>query len=342
VTPSAMDERLLVFDCHEAWAYQLQALPSPMDVVVGLRGRQTDGWDEGIRPVPRNARLVRLDDVLRIPQTYRCIVANNLTDLLDAKSLSGPRLLMVHETLDGALREQESGVPAHEFRAAVSQYVRITGTHVVAVSKLKGRSWGFEEDIVPFSADPDAYPVWSGDLARGLRVANHIQRRPRILLWEFHQAAFARLPITLVGKNPDLAGVQPSANWDDLKETFRRHRFYIHTADPALEDGYNMATLEAMAAGLPVIGNRHPTSPVEHGVSGFLSDDPIELRSYAERLLADRELAGRMGQAARKTVAEHFSGLQFREAFDRSIECARQKWQDRVLLETLQVSQSSF
>jgi glycosyltransferase involved in cell wall biosynthesis len=342
VTPSAMDERLLVFDCHEAWAYQLQALPYPMDVVVGLRGRQNDGWDEGIRPAPRNARLVRLDEVLRTPQKYQCIIANNLTDLLDAKSLAGPRLLVVHETLDGALREQGSGIPAHEFRTAVSQYVRMTGTHVVAVSKLKGRSWGFEEDIVPLSADPAAYLPWSGDLARGLRVANHIHRRPRILLWEFHKQAFGDLPVTLVGKNSDLSGVQPSANWDDLKETFRRHRFYIHTADPALEDGYNMATLEAMAAGLPIVGNCHPTSPVEHGVSGFLSDDAMELRGYAERLLADRELAGRMGQAGRKTVAEYFSGLQFREGFSRSIECARQKWQDRASLETFRVSQSSF
>ncbi len=88
-----------------------------------------------------------------------------------------------------------------------------------------------------------------------------------------------------------------------------------------------MATLEAMAAGLPVLGNRHPTSPVEHGVNGFLSDDPAELRGYAERLLADHELAGWMGQAARKTVIKRFSSVRFREDFSRSIEFARRKWQ---------------
>ena len=333
-----MNERLLVFDCHEAWVHQLQALPQLMDVVVGLRGRQTDGWDESIRPVPRNARLIRLDEVLRRHQAYHCIVAHNLSDLLDAKSIAGPRLLVIHETLDGAMREQGTTVPAHEFRSAVSKFVRLTGTHVVAVSMLKGRSWGFEDDTVPFSADPAAYPAWKGDLARGLRVANHIHRRPRILLWEFHQQSFAGLPITLVGKNPDLDGVKPSAGWDDLKETFSRHRFFIHTADPALEDGYNMATLEAMAAGLPVIGNRHPTSPVKHGVNGFLSDDPAELRGYAERLITDRELAGRMGQAARETVAEHFSSARFRDDFGRSIESARRKWQRRSPLAAQQLS----
>ena len=61
-----------------------------------------------------------------------------------------------------------------------------------------------------------------------------------------------------------------------------------------------MATLEAMAAGLPVLGNPHPTSPIEHGVSGFLSDDPAELHASAERLLQDRELAVHMGKEARK------------------------------------------
>lgn len=325
-----MNERLLVFDCHEAWVYQLHKLPYPMDVVVGLRGRHIDGWDENMRPVPPNARLIRIEDALRNPGSYRCIVAHNLTDLLDAKTLEGPRLFVIHETLDGALQEQASTFSADQFRMAIAQFVQMTSAHVVAVSKLKGRSWGFEDDIVTLSADPSEYLAWKGDLARGLRVANHIQRRPSILLWDFHKKAFDGLPVTLVGRNADMCDVRPSKNWADLKETFSRHRFYIHTADPRLEDGYNVATLEAMAAGLPVLGNRHPSSPVEHGVSGFLSDDPAELRGYALRLLADQELAARMGQVARETIAKCFSGARFRQNFTRSLEFARWKWQQRA------------
>ena len=89
------------------------------------------------------------------------------------------------------------------------------------------------------------------------------------MLWDFHQEAFKGLPVTLVGHNPGLAGVRASEDWEDLKKILSHHRFYIHTADPQMEDGYNMATLEAMAAGLPVLGNRHPNSSVEHGLSGF-------------------------------------------------------------------------
>ena len=327
-----MDKRLLVFDCHEAWVYQLRALPCQMDVVVGLRGRHTDGWDEAMRPVPPNARLVRLEQLSPNAEPYDCIVASNLSDLLDAKLLPGPRMLVLHETLDGAAREQSLSVSVDAFRDAVAKFVALTRTHVVAVSKLKGRSWGFESDIVACSVEPSDYLPWEGDLACGLRVSNHIARRPHVLLWEFHQQAFDGLPVTIVGHNDGMSGATPSANWADLKGIFSRHRFYVHTADPNFEDGYNMATVEAMAAGLPVLGNRHPTSPVEHGVSGFLSDDPLELRGYAQRLLADRELAARMGQAARKIVAQRFSSAQFREGFSRSIESAEQRWLQRESL----------
>jgi len=300
-----------------------------MDIVVGLRGRPRSHWDEAMRPLPPKARVVRQKEILRGAEEYRCIITHNLTDLLDVKSLSGPRLLVLHETLDGAIFEQRTTITASELKRAVATFTKMTNTHVVAVSKLKAKSWGDFDDIVTFCASPEDYPDWRGDLARGLRVANHILRRPRILMWEFHERTFGSLPITLVGHNPEMTGVKAAKDWTELKDILSHHRFYVHTADPEFEDGYNMATLEAMAAGLPILGNRHPTSPIIDGVNGFLSDDPTELRSHAIRLLQDRELAARMGAAARETVAKHFPPSRFAERFGRSIRAARNKWNTR-------------
>jgi hypothetical protein len=319
----AMNDRLLVFNCHEAWIYQLQLLQCPLDIIVNLRGRQVAGWDENMRPLPSRARLVEWPEVLRGRESYRCIVAHNLTDLLDARAVVGPRVLMLHETIEGAAREQSLAVPLSELREAVSRFVQLTGTYVVAVSKLKAESWGAANEVIASGADPDDYLPRSGDLPKGLRVANHIARRPHTLMWSFHEEAFRGLPVTIVGRNPGWEGVEPATNWAELKKTFARHRFYIHTADPTLEDGFNMAMLEAMAAGLPILGNRHPTSPIEHGVSGFLSDDPQQLRAYAQRLLADPALAARMGEAAKRTVSEEFSSAHFQRKFGRAIECAQ-------------------
>ncbi len=320
--------RLLVFDCHEAWVYQLRVLEWPMDIIVGLPGRAVSGWDTAMRPVPANGRCVQLADVLASREVYDCTIAHNLSDLLDVKGLEGPRLFVIHSTLGGVILDQRTVTPPDELRRAVSQYIRMTGAHVMAVSRLKGRSWGLDEDVVPFSAHPADYPPYSGDLARGLRVANQIRRKTRTLYWEFHEKAFTGIPLTLVGRNEDLPGIEASRDWNDLKQTFRRHRFFIHTADPALEDGYNMATLEAMAAGLPVLGNSHPTSPIRNGINGFLSSDPLELRACARLLLENREVAETMGREAQKTVAELFSLERFKAGITRSIEIARAKWRE--------------
>jgi hypothetical protein len=138
--PSDLGERLLVFDCHEAWVHQLRWLGIPMDIVVGLPGRPKAGWDESMRPIPPNARLLQLGDLDAAGEPYRCMIAHNLTDLLDMKNFKGPRLLVLHETLDGAILEQKSTIAPQALREAIRKYVQMTATHVVAVSEFKAES----------------------------------------------------------------------------------------------------------------------------------------------------------------------------------------------------------
>lgn len=322
-------ETLLVLNCHEAWVHQLGVLGYALDIVVGLKGHYHHAWDERMRPVPSNARLVTLAEALRWPRHYYCIVTHNTTDLLDVRCRPEPRLLVLHHTLEGRLREEQSQVDGERMKDLLHTYIDLVGGHVVATSMFKGESWGFTDDIVHFGIDVDRYLPYRGDQARGLRICNFIASRRHILLWNLHHRAFGGLPVTLVGHNPDMPGVAAASSWDHLKAILQSHRFYIHTADPRYEAGLNMAAAEAMASGLPVLGNRHPTSPVQHGVSGFLGDNPDELRRYAQLLLKDRRLAEMMGQQARQVVAERFSLVRFKHAFTRSIEIARRKWYTR-------------
>ncbi len=325
------DKRLLVFNSHEAWVYQLGVLDYALDIVVGLPGRYQAGWDERMRPVPANARFVTLGQALTSRTRYYCIITHNTTDLLDVRTRPEPRILVLHHSLEGRLEEEGPSCDPKKMKEMLHTYIELVGGHVVATSMFKGESWGFTEDIVHFGIDADDYPPYSGEKAAGLRICNFINSRRRILDWDFHEKAFTELPLTLVGHNPDMPGVEAARNWQHLKEILQSHRFYIHTADPRFEAGHNMATAEAMAAGLPVLGNQHPTSLVRHGVSGFLSNNPRELARYARILLEDRSLAALMGQQARKTVMERFSALRFKHAFTRSIEIARRKWYTRKI-----------
>lgn len=318
--------RLLVFNCHEAWVHQLSVLKAELDIIVGLEGHHADGWDLRMRPLPSRARTLSLSEALENAQRYDCIIAHNLTDLLDCKSLTGPRLLVVHSTYEGRALSEGAELPLDDLRSTIKRYLKLVGGHAVAVSDMKRGPDGFPRDVVTAGVDVTDYEASNGEIAAGLRVVNHISQKQAVLLWDFHEQAFAGLPVTLVGHNPDRPGVEPARDWDDLKATLARHRFFVHTADPRYEDGFNMATLEAMAAGLPVIGNRHPTSPVVHGVNGLLADTPGELRDHAERLLADRDRALSLGGAARETVERRFPLERFGRDMQHAIHKAQRNW----------------
>lgn len=282
-----------------------------------------------MRPLPDGARTVTLDDVRQHGASYDCVINHNITDLLDTKFVDAPKLLVLHDTLEGRMAQQDAEFDARDMRAMLNSYLATVGGHAIAISRSKARSWGVTHAVVQNSADPEAYLPWIGDLPCGLRIANHVTSKRVFLAWDFHEEALAGLPLRIVGHNPDLPGVEAADSWDHLKRMLASHRFLVHTADPRYEDGVNMAVLEAMAAGMPVLTNRHPTTIVEHGVTGFVADSPSEMRAHAERLLGDQALAAELGENARACIARHHSRDRFRVEFTKAILEARKKWTRR-------------
>jgi len=291
-------------------------------VICDLPGHHVSGWDERMRPIPENVRIVGLERALAQASQYDCIIGHNITDLLAVKHADGPaRILVLHSSLDGRIAEERSSVDSGALRAAIEKYLALVRGRLVVISEMKAESWGLAAEVIPGAVDIDDYGSWEGCVASGLRVANHVGLKAAYLLWPFHEAIFQNeLPCRLVGVNPDRDGVEPARNWDDLKRLYREHRFFVHTAAPGLEDGYNLASLEAMAAGLPLVCNAHPSCPVEDGRSGIVSDSPEILREGVRRLLAEPELARTMGEAGREIVHERFSMPAFIDSWQRVIE----------------------
>jgi starch synthase len=80
---------------------------------------------------------------------------------------------------------------------------------------------------------------------------------------------------------------------------------------PSYREGFGVACLEAMAHGRPVVasavgGLLDLVVDGETGIHVPPGDVPA-LRSAIGRLLGDRELRRRMGEAGRRRAAEHFS-----------------------------------
>lgn len=197
---------LLVFNCHEALVYQLGALGYDLDIIIGLKGRYKPGWDAQIRPVPPNSRLITLPEAQQSRTSYYCIITHNITDLLDVKHRPEPQLTVIHLPIEARLVEEKSDVEPEKMKETLQKYLKLVGGHTVAVSMLKGKSWVFTEDIVPFGSDPDDYLPYSGEIASGLRISNFIQMRKQFLLWDLHEKAFDGIPVRIVGHNPGYAG----------------------------------------------------------------------------------------------------------------------------------------
>jgi glycosyltransferase involved in cell wall biosynthesis len=73
--------------------------------------------------------------------------------------------------------------------------------------------------------------------------------------------------------------------------------------------GQQVKIVEAMSYGLPVIAlkNVAHTSPLEHGIDGFIAENATEFAEYCKQLFADRTLCRKMGQSARLKIESQFS-----------------------------------
>lgn len=322
--------KFLVVNGPEAWIHQLGALGAELDVVVQLPGRAPRPWNARMRPLPEGARTVSLDDVRYDVGSYDCVVGHDMTDLLDTRAIDAPKLLVLHETLEGYLARLGSRTGPREMQAILNGCLATVAGHAVAVSRSRAKSWGVTHLVLQDSADPEAYLPYIGDVACGLRVVNEATVKRGELAWAFHERAMDGLPLRIVGHAPDLRGVAAANDWHHLKRMLASHRFVVHTTDPRYEDGYDLSVLEAMAAGVPVLTNRNATTIVQHGVTGFVSETPDEMRAHAERLLGDEGLARELGSNARAYVARYHSPDRFRAEFPKAVQEARKRWVRRT------------
>ena len=97
-------------------------------------------------------------------------------------------------------------------------------------------------------------------------------------------------------------------NWPHHAIMEARGRSVVALAPSVVAETFGMVVMEAMSAGRPVIASRIGglADLVADGETGLLVQpgDPLALQQAIERLLADPDLRGRMGQAAQRKASE--------------------------------------
>ena len=128
-------------------------------------------------------------------------------------------------------------------------------------------------------------------------------------------AAAEGLPLVVAGDGPLRSEVPGALGFVPPDELERLYGRAAVVACPSHREGFGVVCAEAMAHGRPVVaadvgGLR---DLVVHEETGLLVPprDVGALRAALERLLADRELRRRMGEAGRARIAERFTWQRF-------------------------------
>lgn len=310
--------RVLTFAAHQPYLFLFAGLDCDFDVIVNQsKSRFLQNWDPSVRPLPERFKLLEWEQAHQglVSGAYDATMAHNLSDLADLAPFPVPLVFVVHNTLSGRLLEEKSSLSDAKVRHRVGQLLAACGGRVVCVSESKAQDWGLSGTVIHPGLDLDEFCDYCGEDAVLLRVANHLMERSCLLDYPSHQLLVSGFPLLLIGDNPNLPHAEKAESFEALKTRYRQCRAYVHTAVEGMEDGYNLAMLEAMATGMPVVGTAHASSPIVNGVNGFVSTDVLELRRGVRRLLNDVELARRMGAEARNSVRRNFSVQTFNGAW---------------------------
>ena len=327
MTASPAPLRILTFNWHEAYICMLAKTRHAVDVVERLKGGRRV-WFYETRPLPANVRIVKEATARRTARdgAYDAIICHNLQDLRWAAELPTARVLVFHNKLKTEIALGGHTVDSAAYRRDVTDLVdRTADLQLVFISPAKQSDWDLPGHVTLPGIDLEDYAGYDGDETRVLSVGNFMPQRDLMLGYSTQRQLLRGLPWTLLGLNPPETGARFTRSWEDLKHCFRSHRAYLNTTVDGYEDGYNLAMLEAMATGMPVVSTANASSPISDGTNGFVSNDLPYLSRQLRLLLERHELARGLGQAARETVGQEFPIAAFVERWNAVLDLSREQ-----------------
>jgi spore maturation protein CgeB/Flp pilus assembly protein TadD len=269
-----------------------------------------------MRSAPENVRIAspqEWQDGLE-NGTFDLVIAHNpIDDLVHLVRFELPKILVFHNKLSTslALGNNEDNLEEYRERIIDRLFASMLNLRLVFISEAKRDDWGLDGAVIEPGIDPEEYGGYRGDMPRVLRVGNEMRERDLMMGYSIQETILHGLPSTILGTNTGVPASKPAQSFDDLREHYRSHRLFLNTTVDGREDGYNLAMLEAMATGMPVVSTANATSPIVDGVNGYVSGDIDELRQRVRELLGDQEKARQLGDKARRTVRELFNINEF-------------------------------
>lgn len=185
-----------------------------------------------------------------------------------------------------------------------------------------------EDIIIRHYKDHYEYQGWSGHVKQVITLAQNMVTRGEFCNWRVFNQVTMGFQRKLYGPDNENSNIEGGElSFPEIKKALRDNRVFFYAGtQPA---SYTLGFIEAWITGIPIvaIGKKLGNSLhlhyetyeipylIENGVSGFISDDITELRSYIARLLDDYDLAKRIGEAGRLKAIEVFGKEKAKEGW---------------------------
>lgn len=302
--------RVLTWHVHGNYLWYLTQTPHDFFVPVKPGRPHPFGGRAGTFPWPDNLHEIDAEDVRRAE--FDCVLfqcpANYLEHQDEILSPAQRRLPRIYAELDPPL-EHPFG-QRHPVDDASVMLVHMTHWNSLMWDAGSTPTRVIEEGVV---VPDDAR--YTGELPRGITAINNLRSRGRRMGADLFREAREQVPIDLVGMDAESLGGLGEIDPPQLAHFQSHYRFWF---SPIRQTSLQLAILEAMTIGLPIVGlaTGELASVIENGVSGVLELSLEPLVDAMQQLNQDRGEAARMGANARRTALERFSIDRFARDWD--------------------------
>jgi glycosyltransferase involved in cell wall biosynthesis len=298
--PSPRRLRILTWHVHGNYLYNLTQVPHQFHLVTdAARSPHHSGrsgslpWGDHVHEVPvERVRDLSFDVVLF---QSRAAWDDEQHTLLSAAQRRLPRIYLEHD-------------PPQQHPTNTVHWVDDPNVLLVHVTPFNALMWDngrTPHRVIEHGVKPLVDVPYQGGLARGIVVVNNIDKRGRRLGLDVYRQVAGQLPLSLVGMGSErIGGLGEIAN-AALPATVAAHRFFFN---PIRYTSLGLAVIEAMLAGVPVVGlaTTELASVLRDGETGLVDTRVERLVDGMQALLADRGLAQRLGAAGRAMARERF------------------------------------
>lgn len=308
-------DRLRVLTWHVHGNYLFYLAHAPHDFYVPFDDRRTAryGGRAGTLPWPANLHEVPAEEVRRL--TFDAVLfqarenwTHDQYGILSERQRRLPRLYLEHD-------------PPQEHPTNTRHPVDDPGVLLVHCTHFNELMW--DSGRTPTRVIEHGVTVpegcrYDGSLDRGVTVVNGLARRGRRLGADVFERVRADVPLDLAGMESEGLGGLGEVPWGGMASFLTRYRFFFN---PIRFTSLGLAVLEAMMAGLPVVGlaTTELAAVIERGRDGFVDTDVDSLVTAMRGLLADRGEAERLGGNARSKALERFGIERFARDWDEAL-----------------------